>query len=163
MKLFNTFLIIVVCFITACNNGNSKEVSSQDVLNSKSANGNDNYNLMPTITFEKDTHNFGKITQGEKVIYDFKFKNTGKSNLIIVSASASCGCTVPEYPTKPILPNEEGIITVVFSSEGKSGVVEKSVSVVTNCEPSIKQIFIKAHIIVPNKANPNIISTTKNQ
>jgi hypothetical protein len=51
---------------------------------------------LPVITFENENHNFGTITEGEKVSYAFKFKNTGKKDLVISSAKGSCGCTVAE-------------------------------------------------------------------
>jgi hypothetical protein len=138
----------------------SKEITTGDVMNTKSAEGSSNASL-PDIKFGEETHDFGRITQGEKVAYAFKFKNTGSANLIISSAHGSCGCTIPDYPKKPILPGEEGVINVVFASEGKSGVVEKSVTIVTNCEPSTKIIYIKANIIVPTSANPSELPTAQ--
>jgi len=155
-----TFLLIsfaILC-LTACNQTNNTEITTNDVMNTKSAEGNANSDL-PEIKFEEETHDFGRISQGEKVTHAFKFKNTGNANLIISSANGSCGCTVPEYPKKPILPGEEAVVNVVFSSEGKSGMVEKTVTMVTNCEPSTKIIYIKANIIVPTSANPNQLPT----
>ncbi len=153
------YLLIASVFIitTSCKE-NSKEFSTNDVMNTKTADGSTNDNL-PDIKFEEETHDFGRITQGEKVAYAFKFKNTGKTNLIISAANGSCGCTIPEYPKKPIAPGEEAMINVVFASEGKSGKVEKSVTIVTNCEPSTKIIYIKADIIVPTSANPSELPT----
>ena len=66
----------------------------------------------PVMKFETDVHDFGKISQGEKVTYAFKFKNAGGSNLVINEAHGSCGCTVPSYPKDPIAPGEEGVISV---------------------------------------------------
>ncbi len=155
MKLVNNIIIASsLIFALSCGQNGSKEVSTNDVQNTNSADGKSNASL-PDIKFEEETHDFGRITQGEKVSYSFKFKNTGGTSLIISSASGSCGCTVPEYPKKPILPGEEASINVVFSSEGKSGMVEKSISMVTNCEPSTKIIYIKADIVVPVSANPS--------
>lgn len=151
---FSAYIFASALFVlTACNQ-QSSEISTNDVNNTKSADGKANSSL-PDIKFEEETHDFGRITQGEKVAYGFKFKNTGSSNLIISSASGSCGCTIPEYPKKPIAAGEEALINVVFSSEGKSGIVEKSVTLVTNCEPSTKIIYIKANIIVPTSTNSN--------
>jgi hypothetical protein len=80
-----------------------------------------------------DTYNFGKIKKGEIVSYSFKFKNTGVIPLIIKDAIATCGCTVPEPPTKPIKPSEESEIRVVFNSAGKPiGAIEKAVNVTSN-------------------------------
>lgn len=143
--------------LTSCKE-ESKDISTNDVMNTQSADGKSNSSL-PEIKFEEETHDFGRITQGEKVSFAFKFKNTGGANLIISSANGSCGCTVPEYPKKPIAPGEEASVNVVFSSEGKSGMVEKSVTLVTNCEPSTKIIYIKANIIVPETNNPNAMPT----
>ena len=153
MKSLTILFFSSVILITSCNQ-QSSDITTQDITNTQSADGKGNGSL-PDIKFEEETHDFGRITQGEKVSFGFKFKNTGSSNLIISSASGSCGCTVPEYPKKPIAAGEEATINVVFSSEGKSGIVEKSVTLVTNCEPSTRIIYIKANIIVPTSANSN--------
>src|SRR5687768_16817628 len=65
-----------------------------------------------TVQLIDSLHDFGKITDGEKVEYSFRFKNSGKNPLIITNASASCGCTVPEKPEAPIKPGETGFIKV---------------------------------------------------
>lgn len=157
MKTIYILAAAILFFSSSCKE-QSTEVSTNDVMNSKSAEGTSNSSL-PDIKFEEETHDFGRITQGEKVTTAFKFKNTGGTNLIISSATGSCGCTIPDYPKKPILPGEEATVNVVFASEGKSGVVEKSVTLVTNCEPSTKIIYIKANIIVPTSANPSELPT----
>lgn len=132
----------------SCSNDNQEQgLSTNDVINSASANG-ENKGTLPEIKFEEEEHDFGRITQGEKVSYAFKFKNIGKGNLIIASAAGSCGCTVPEFPKEPVLPGQEGKINVVFNSEGKSGIQEKTITVVTNCEPSTRVIRIKTNVIV---------------
>ena len=157
MKSIYILIAAFSIFAVSCKEQRT-DISTNDVMNTKSADGNSNADL-PEIKFEEETHDFGRITQGEKVTYNFKFKNTGGANLIISSASGSCGCTIPDYPKKPILPGEEANINVVFASEGKSGIVEKSVTVVTNCEPSTRIIYIKANIIVPTSANPSELPT----
>jgi hypothetical protein len=141
---------VLALFMAGCSNDKKETngISTQDVNNTASADGNANSDL-PQIKFEEEEHDFGRITQGEKVSFAFKFKNTGNSNLIITSAAGSCGCTVPEWPKEPILPGKEGKVNVVFSSEGKSGIQEKSITIVTNCEPSTKVVKIKTEIIVP--------------
>ena len=158
MKSIYLIIVSYLLFCLSCKQNTSTEISTSDITNTKTADGSTN-GALPDIKFEEETHDFGRITEGEKVAYGFKFKNTGGSNLIIASAAGSCGCTIPEYPKKPILPGEEAIVNVVFASEGKSGVVEKSVTLVTNCEPSTKIIYIKANIIVPVNANPNNLPT----
>ena len=70
----------------------------------------------PSMKFDKDTHDFGKIKSGDKVTYDFKFINAGKSPLIITDAVATCGCTKPEWPKTPVKPGESGVIHITFNS-----------------------------------------------
>jgi len=105
----------------------------------------------PEMTFEEETHDFGKIKQGDKVVFDFKFKNTGGSDLIITDAKGSCGCTVPEYPKEAIKPGESGAIKVSFNSTGKSGEQTKSVTLFCNIKEGKKVLHIKSNIEVPEK------------
>jgi hypothetical protein len=135
----------------SCSHNDDGTIGTDAVNNTASANGSSNADL-PNMKFEEEVFDFGKITQGEKVSHAFKFTNTGSKNLIISGANGSCGCTVPEWPKEPIQPGKEGTINVVFSSEGKSGIQEKTVTIVTNCEPATKVIRIKTEIIVAETA-----------
>lgn len=85
-----------------------------------------------TITFVDTKHDFGTITEGEKVKHAYKFKNTGDNPLLISNAVASCGCTVPSYPKKPIAPGEEGEIVVEFNSTNRVGQQKKNVLIYSN-------------------------------
>ncbi|SDJ91668.1 Protein of unknown function [Pedobacter sp. ok626] len=98
------------------------------------------------MDFEKGNYDFGKITQGEKVSYSYKFKNSGKSPLIILNATATCGCTVPEVPKEPIKPGEEGEIKVVFNSTGKSGMQDKVITVTSNAQPHIASLHLTGEV-----------------
>lgn len=147
-------LVIVALLLSvfSCSHDNAGDQLGTDAItNSASADGKVNTSL-PEISFEEEEFDFGRITQGEKVSHAFTFKNTGKSNLVISGASGSCGCTVPEWPKEPIKPGDSGKINVVFSSEGKKGMQEKTVTIVTNCEPATRVIRIKTDIIVAETA-----------
>ncbi|WP_428329180.1 DUF1573 domain-containing protein [Mucilaginibacter sp.] len=96
----------------------------------------------PVMKFEKDTHDFGKIKAGDKVIYDFKFTNTGKSPLIITDAIATCGCTKPEWPKTPIKPGESGAIHVTFNSAAKMGLQDKQITVTANTNPAQNRVHL---------------------
>jgi len=119
------------------------------------ANKGINKSDLPDMKFEEDVFDFDTITQGEKVTHDFKFENTGESNLIISSAYADCGCTVPEVPKKPIPSGEGNIIRVTFDSDKISGIVTKEITILTNCIPNKRVIKIKANIFVPQNKNPS--------
>ncbi len=147
--------ILIAAFIISLCSCNTKEqdrtVGSDVVNNTASANGKTDSDL-PEIKFEEEEFDFGKITQGEIVSHAFTFKNIGAKNLIISGASGSCGCTVPQWPKEPIKAGETNKINVVFSSEGKSGLQDKTVTVITNCEPATRIIRIKTEIIVAETA-----------
>ncbi|WP_316815607.1 DUF1573 domain-containing protein [Pedobacter nyackensis] len=98
------------------------------------------------MNFEDENYDFGKITQGEKVSYSYKFKNVGKSPLIILNATATCGCTVPEVPKEPIKPGDEGEIKVVFDSNGKMGMQDKVITVTSNAQPSIASLHMTGEV-----------------
>jgi hypothetical protein len=149
-------IIFAICILTLASCGNKgtsgdTAIGTDAVANSESAEGKTDTDL-PDMTFEEEVFDFGKIIQGEKVTHAFVFKNTGKKNLIVSNASGSCGCTVPEWPKEPVQPGANGKINVVFNSEGKSGMQEKTVTIVTNCEPATRVIRIKAEIIVAETA-----------
>ncbi len=148
----NIVLLFFCIVLVSCQDKSSnKEFSTDAVHNSASMNDGSGSDV-PNIQFEELEFDFGKIIQGEKVSHAFIFKNTGSKNLIISTAAGSCGCTVPEYPKEPVLPGESGKINVVFNSEGKSGYQEKTVTIVTNCEPATKILRIKTDIIVAETA-----------
>lgn len=145
-----TNIIIVWFFLlafTACNN-NSGNLSTDVVTNPNTANGEVTDNL-PVIEFEKEIHDFGKVIQGERVSYGFKFKNTGKSDLVISQVKTSCGCTALKFSKEPIKPGEERVITVTFNSSGRKGIQNKTITVLSNCQPSTTVVRIKAMVIAP--------------
>ncbi|MEZ5197677.1 MAG: DUF1573 domain-containing protein [Bacteroidales bacterium] len=139
--------MVVLFLMFSCDSNRSGNIPTDVVTNPNTANGESNMNDLPVIEFEKDFHDFGKVVQGEIVTYGFKFKNTGKSDLIISQVNTTCGCTVPEFPKTPIKPGEEKYVKVKFDSGGRKGVQNKSATVVTNCQPSSSVIRIRAQVI----------------
>ena len=100
----------------------------------------------PALTFDRANHDFGTITQGDVVETTFKFKNTGKSELIITNATSTCGCTIPEWPKQPIPVGAEGEIKVKFSSAGKMNKVTKTVTLTTNTAGGKESVVITTEI-----------------
>ena len=146
------FSVLIVIAFTNCKQQattNTSEIDTDVVDNSASANGEEKKENIPVFSPAEESFDFGTIKQGERVTHNFIFKNTGKSNLVISSAEGSCGCTVPNYPKNPIQPGNTDTIKVSFNSEGKMGIVEKTVTIITNAEPNTKVITIKANIIKP--------------
>ncbi|KAA3440294.1 DUF1573 domain-containing protein [Rufibacter hautae] len=100
----------------------------------------------PVMTFKETEFDFGDIKADKKVEHTFTFTNTGKAPLIIENASATCGCTVPEWPHEPVAPGGTGQIKVVFDPTGKSGQQSKQITITANTDPQINQVSIKTNI-----------------
>ncbi len=84
-------------------------------------------------TFPKQEHDFGYIKEKDgPVTCEFEFVNTGNKPLIIIESVASCGCTRPEYPKRPIAPGKSGKIKVTYNPAGRPGGFKKDIKVRTN-------------------------------
>ncbi len=105
---------------------------------------------IPVTTMEVSNpeYDFGVITQGEKVSFEYLVKNTGKEPLIISKAKGSCGCTVPKWPKEPIAPGETAEIKVTFSSKGKKGKQRKRVTLTANTDPVQTYLTLMGEILV---------------
>jgi hypothetical protein len=105
------------------------------------------------IEWEKRTHDFGDITEGDKVEYTYRFTNSGTEPLIITNVQVTCGCTTPKgWPRDPIKPGSHGEIPVQFNSTGKFGRQNKVVTIVSNSADGNSQITFSANVI-DKKAN----------
>jgi len=142
MKKLFLSLIAAGILMTACNQSNQ---SGSTADNTTTANAAD----VAVMKFDKDIHDFGKIKSGDKVTYDFKFTNTGKSPLIITDAVATCGCTKPVWPNTPIKPGESAAINVTFNSAGKMGLQDKMITITANTNPAQNKVHLIGEI-VPN-------------
>jgi hypothetical protein len=103
----------------------------------------------PMIAWEKTKHDFGDVTQGDKVEYTFKFTNTGSTPLIITNVEVSCGCTTPKgWPRDPIKPGGRGEILVSFNSHTKYGMQNKVITVVSNAtNADARQLVFTANVV----------------
>lgn len=102
---------------------------------------------LPSFEFTQEEHDFGTINEGDIVDHVFTFANNGDAPLIISSATASCGCTVPQWPKEPIPAGGTGEIKVQFNSRKKPGIQNKTVTITANTYPKISRLKIKANVI----------------
>lgn len=142
MKKVITGVFIAISLMACKNNGKTTAGSDNEQQVAEVS-----FEDAPKVTVEKAIYDFGVIKQGEKVHYDFKFKNTGKTPLIISGANATCGCTVPEYPKDPVKPGEEAIIKVIFDSHGKMGKQDKVVTITSNAQPAFEELHLVGEIV----------------
>ena len=114
------------------------------------------------IQFDKETHDFGTIPQGIPATYTFTVKNTGKEPLIITSASASCGCTTPDWTKEPIKPGSKGFVKATYNA-ASPGDFTKSVTVLSNAKKSTVVLYLKGSVKPADQSEPanNSDRTTK--
>jgi hypothetical protein len=103
-----------------------------------------------TVQIIDSSHNFGQVTEGEIVEFNFRFKNSGTAPLVITNVSASCGCTVPEKPEQPIKPGETGFIKAKFNTDKRPGESSKSVTVSSNAQPPFPELILRGKILPKN-------------
>jgi hypothetical protein len=101
----------------------------------------------PRIEFEKDLHQFGTIFSGERVVYSFRFTNTGDAPLVITGTRSSCGCTAGQYTRDPVPPGERGFVSVEFNSAGRNGFQQETLWVQTNMDGPDQRLRITAEVI----------------
>ncbi len=147
--IFYIGVLFLALFGASCGEAGSKKISTDLVTNPSSADGS--ISKAPQISFEKTEHDFGRIIQGERLVYRFRFTNSGSEDLLISNVSTSCGCTVGKYPQEPIAPGKSGDIEVSFDSAGRKGIQNKSITVLTNANPNRVVLRIKGNIVTPEK------------
>lgn len=96
------------------------------------------------------TYDFGIVKEGAPVKHDYVFTNVGNQPLQILKVDASCGCTTPEWPKRPIMPGKSSKITVTFTSSGNVG-------------KTIKEISILSNAVLPDKHKKRFIITLKGE
>lgn len=100
------------------------------------------------MTFETTSHDFGDVKTGTKVSYTFKYKNTGTDTLKIDNVVSSCGCTVPKEYAKVVPPGGSATIEVQFDSTDKMGVVNKSLTILSNAISDQPAVFLYIRVNV---------------
>ena len=156
-KLFPVWLTLLVMLAGACGRKKHPDlpddaISPEAIDNPMSASGKaGEESLLPVFSFKEETFDFGSIPEGESVTHDYVFRNTGKSDLLISSASGSCGCAVPEYPKEAVGPGAEGVIRVTFNSNSKSGMQHKTVTLIANTIPNSKVLTITGEVTPKKK------------
>lgn len=149
------FGIIVLSILSACNSNSSKpntETSTNKMLSDSALENRlinkdidsvtlDSLKKHKTILkFEKELFDYGTIEEGTVLKEKITYKNVGENPLIIIAAFGSCGCTVPTFSRKPLLPGETDTLYFSFDSNGRSGNQSKSINVLANTEKPVNLV-----------------------
>ena len=135
-------LVLILLFATslvACHqadNTYTKVLLSADLIDNPSQ-----------LKFDTPAHDFGRIAEGDKPTFDFKFNNISKNPLLITEVHASCGCATPYWPKDIIKPGEASLIRVEYNTAGNPGKFRKSITVTANTVPNITMLTIEGEVI----------------
>jgi len=91
-------------------------------------------------------YEFGFLEQGKSVSFDFSFRNISDEILLIDNVRTSCGCTVPDWPEYPILPDSTALIKVHFDAK-KVGPFRKRIRVFFNRQRKAEVLTISGEVV----------------
>ncbi len=120
---FGIATIALALLFGGCAKGNKKEPPSSAAT------------APPKLEIVEKMHDFGNATEGDKLTYVFKVKNSGTGPLLIDRVTTSCGCTAAVLKNKEVLPGGEGQIEVTFDTNRRGGDNHKTITVFSN-DPS---------------------------
>lgn len=159
-KIVYLLTIASVAFVSCKKEDASSKINSENVTTqvantvnavepvaetANTTNSPSNKDGFPVATFDKVEHDFGDVKKGSRSETEFEITNTGVADLVIINASATCGCTVPDYQKTPIKPGETSKIKVAFSANSV-GSQNKTVTLTTNTENSTELLRVKANV-----------------
>ncbi|MFL5753111.1 MAG: DUF1573 domain-containing protein, partial [Bacteroidia bacterium] len=88
----------------------------------------------PEVKFETETIDYATLEYDANTTREFKFKNTGKSPLILSNVQVQCGCTnVDGWPKEPIAPGKSASFKVKYDSK-RVGKFDKKITVTSNAK-----------------------------
>jgi hypothetical protein len=95
----------------------------------------------PVMKLVSNEFDIGKMQVNLTKEIEFKFTNTGKSDLIIRNIRATCGCTALQQGKSVVAPGETSAIKAVFSSGANPGMQHKNIYVYTN-DPKNSEVIL---------------------
>ncbi|MDG1803779.1 DUF1573 domain-containing protein [Flavicella sp.] len=140
-------IILVVAIalgVVSCKESAASKVKNENVTTAKERDVA--YLKLPVVSFDKASYDFGTIDEGDVIETSFEIKNIGKTDLIIKKASATCGCTIPDWPKEAIKPGESAPMKVKFNSRGKRNKISKTITLVTNTESGKETVKITGFV-----------------
>ncbi|MCK5775219.1 MAG: DUF1573 domain-containing protein [Bacteroidales bacterium] len=143
-------LIILIAFTSnGCQSNEEGKLPADLVNNPISAEGKADLGSLPKFQFVTMEHDFGKLIEGVKVSFKFKYKNVGGSDLLINQVKTSCGCTASSYSKDPLPPGGTSVIELTFDSNRQPGKNFKNATIIANTQPNVVELKIRAEVVKP--------------
>lgn len=147
-KLFTGILFLSVA-LASCKSQQTVVASTKNIKTDSAA-------LLPVMTFETKTHDFGNVTLDQSPEFIYKFTNTGNANLDIEIVTA-CDCTALDWTRGTIAPGKSGFIKATFltkksEEEDRNKVLKKYIDIILkqttpkNNYPIVETLDFTIHI-----------------
>ncbi|MBT7135515.1 MAG: DUF1573 domain-containing protein [Polaribacter sp.] len=149
MKKTNFLVVVLITasFLTGCKDATNitTKIKKENLVNAKSRDSEIKKGAA-SISFDKKEYDFGTVNEGDIVETSYLVTNSGKTDLVITNAQASCGCTVPVWPKNPIKPGATGEVKVKFNTSGKPNRQQKTITLTTNTESGREVLTLKGSV-----------------
>lgn len=100
------------------------------------------------LVFDTPTWDFGMIREVDgRVSHTFTGENRGDRPLVILDVVTSCGCTVPSFSQRPILPGQKTQITVTYDPTNRPGRFDKSLTVYSSQRQKIATLNVVGQVV----------------
>jgi len=144
---FLVLVLITASFLTSCKDATNitAKIKKENLVNAKSRDLEIKKGAA-SISFDKKEYDFGTVNEGDVVETSYLVTNSGKTDLVITNAQASCGCTVPVWPKNPIKPGATGEVKVKFNTSGKPNRQQKTITLTTNTESGREVLTLKGSV-----------------
>ena len=108
----------------------------------------------PKVSVQPENYNFGEVTEGKILTYDFTIKNVGGDELIIKEVHPTCGCTIAKIDKKELKKGESTKVAITFNTDGRPGKQHKMVNISTNDPDNPYTNFEFTATVNPKKKGP---------
>lgn len=158
LRIINILPVLLVLLLASCKKESPTTTPDADVefkptgkmsdlvYNPMRPDGTLDSSYLPVLTWKEVEYDFGTAFEGDIVTKDFFFTNTGTAPLLILNASSTCGCTIPDWPKKPVPPDSTASIRVKFNTLHKPGAQSKEVTIFANTFPNTSKILLKGQV-----------------
>lgn len=99
------------------------------------------------VVFEPASHDFGTVREVDgPVSHTFTGVNRGDEPVVLLDVVTSCGCTVPEFSRKPVLPGAATRITVTYDPANRPGMFSKELGVYSSDRRKIATLTVSGNV-----------------
>lgn len=99
------------------------------------------------LVFTPDAWDFGTIREEQgRVSHTFTGENRSERPVVILDVVTSCGCTVPQFSRKPVLPGEKTQITVTFDPANRPGTFSKELGIYSSERRRIATLTVRGNV-----------------